>query len=862
MQYNTQLAALLVVLCSGPASAGGGAGNNTCAANYTTLAAQLSALRLANSSNCSANSSGQCHSRVLHCASTGQTPRRLQPRSHHKKTASVVHGKKGRCCPNARQSTLPRPSKQGHHSRAVPTCPGRAHSSTGGPACKVRQSTLAALTGSHACTDSGANGKNKQVPAYRQKPRGYVLETRRQCKRRMARERDSTPLYTSNFITINANCSGHYHLAENIDVGQTKATLPLCNNQDQTFQGSLKGGRHTLRLSGSQPLFETLQDAEIDVRLHNSLFKTPQDDGAVTGLLAKHLVGHGGVNLSGDCVAMHSAEGHYLVGLLGRISSGIHTLEQSDFNALMSGSMVAGAVGTLDGARTNVTLTQTHCTFRLTHLAAGSAGVYVSHLYSPSRLILTQTNVSVAETDRVEKMYLFGGGVGHIFDGSTVLTQTAVNIRLASSNTIRDEGTAFGVIIAITEDTTVTLRLFSGTSTTKVCGSFLQMQPPNYHDIFVQGVIDTAGYAANATSCKTGNHNHTALKLLDTTDPKPWRDAHAEFCCSQTAGIAPISCPSDNPRACCHYPHEQLLITARAGDDAALIVSRQGYPYNNTSAEHGLLRVSRLQLNNLNSSHSSAEIDRSFGTHGTLLFAPGDHHQQLQPGRVLLALVDDQQKSLTLLCRSNGSDGTPYYLGTLSLNPPSDNKTVAMQPLADLKGEPVLLTLDPNGQACHIWTHEQHNSAVYRYPLSDEGGLPDSHPLSTAGPVIGIGTHNNSVYIGSCDPSADVVVQRVDPDSWQSSEPTPVAQIELTPSPGSDATLTSDKGTLVIHPPHVIWAQDGSDQQLKAWEVSELPFFGGVAQWRVSAEADLRLNNKACEGLPAPDHLPDRELRP
>ena len=49
MQKSTQLAALLIVLSSGHAAAGG-AGNRTAGANYTALAAQQSSLRLCNSS--------------------------------------------------------------------------------------------------------------------------------------------------------------------------------------------------------------------------------------------------------------------------------------------------------------------------------------------------------------------------------------------------------------------------------------------------------------------------------------------------------------------------------------------------------------------------------------------------------------------------------------------------------------------------------------------------------------------------------------------------------------------------------------------------------------------------------------------
>ena len=117
MQQSTQLAALLVALCSGHALAGGGAaGNRTSAANYTALAAQLSTLRLSNSSNSSANSSSQGLIGARHAASSGQQLGRLTPRGHSKKTASAVYGKKGRTSKTARQPAPLLPSQQRHNS--------------------------------------------------------------------------------------------------------------------------------------------------------------------------------------------------------------------------------------------------------------------------------------------------------------------------------------------------------------------------------------------------------------------------------------------------------------------------------------------------------------------------------------------------------------------------------------------------------------------------------------------------------------------------------------------------------------------------------------------------------------------------
>ena len=117
MQYSTQLAALLVALCSGHTLAGGGAANNsTRAANYTALATQLSALRLSNSSNSSANSSGQGLVGARHSGSAGQPLGRLGPRGHSKETNAVVYSKKGRLSHTAKPPAAAPLSQQRHNS--------------------------------------------------------------------------------------------------------------------------------------------------------------------------------------------------------------------------------------------------------------------------------------------------------------------------------------------------------------------------------------------------------------------------------------------------------------------------------------------------------------------------------------------------------------------------------------------------------------------------------------------------------------------------------------------------------------------------------------------------------------------------
>ena len=866
MQKSTQLAALLVAFCSSHALAGGGrSGNSTAAANYTALAAQLSALRLSNSSN----SSGQGHMSALRSASADQQLGRAQPRGYRKKAAHVVYGKKGRASQSARQPAAQPPAHQRHNSSSARPRPQAAHnSSVGGHARKVNQPTVQQSVGNQTFnhSDSGGNNSASHPQAlYRQNHRGYVLETRRQRKRRLAEKGDSsTALSNSNFTNISCNDKGHYHLVQDIDLGTNHANLPLC--KDQAFQGTLKGGNHTLSLNGSEALFAKAENATIDVRLGDSVFTSGEYGPA--GLLAEKVCGRNIVRLSGGPVAMHNNVDQFAsVGIFGQLGNGVHSLTQSDFHASLSGTDTAGAVGWLNPSQT--TLIQTDCTFQLINLISGGAGISATN--QDSVLFLNQTNVTVTETERANtRNQYFGGAIGQIGSSSTVLTQTAVRIKLNDTgNAGRDEGAVFGRIgPGAPDNTTLTLRLFSGsatsgTRTVDACGT-------SYSTPTVRGVIDTAGYTAATASCTSNTHS-TGLKLLNTTQPQPWRDAHQEFCCSSVDGIPHIACLS-NTSASCHYPHEQLLATVPEGGHSVLLLSRQRYPYNNASDEQGLLRISRLQFSNLHSSAGTAELNPPFGTNATLLFKPGKHHQQLQPGHVLQALKHNG--SLTLLCRTHGSDGSDYHLGTLSLNDRPDNAVVTMQPIEGLKGEPVMLQLDQgSGGGCHLWTHEQQSHTLYRYPLSPDCtlsvGVDSSETLNAGGAVIGLGTHNNTLYVASCRQTGNkynIVLQHIIPNTGKLSGPIIAAfLLELMPTAGSDDTLITDNGTLItdngilrLIPQNTILATEGTDQALKVWQFS-LPAFGGEATWQVSEQEILQLNDKACERASTPEDALPRE---
>ena len=113
--------------------------------------------------------------------------------------------------------------------------------------------------------------------------------------------------------------------------------------------------------------------------------------------------------------------------------------------------------------------------------------------------------------------------------------------------------------------------------------------------------------------------------------------------------------------------------------------------------------------------------------------------------------------------------------------------------------------------------------------------------------MIGVGTHNDSIYIASCNQADNVVLQRINTTSWQLSEPIPVAQLNLAFPAASDDTLATDNDTLLLVPRHAIVSEDGADGQLKVWQVSRPPY-GGKAQWRAQGKekAALRLDQQDC----------------
>ena len=616
MQQSHRLALLLfIVLSAGQARAGkGAAGNGTCASHYTNLMAQLSTLRLSNSSNAQANSSvlARGHGDALH-PEKQQSACQWQHSTRKKAPAVVQSGSQALATKKMNPQQRRKPCRgPGLHSPMV--CHSNTHNATKMPWHGGDRQVCRA--------DRGKRRESRPQPQYCRKPRGYVLETRRQYKRRRAQQGYVTPLNSTNFATIQADCGGHYRLAEAVDVNKTGVHLPLC----ATFSGTFKSGGHELsHIVGTEPLFASVADAQIDMQVERGdlrFLSQPTDELGLMSLLANRLSGHNRLTLSGGPVDMFGLD----VAPFGQIDNGTHILRQTALHCSMDGDSVT-AGGLIRVWDADTILTQTACNFQVIgYITAGGVGIFVG-----DRLILTQTNVSATLIPVHHMLNSAGGGVARLYTGDVVLTQTAVDIYV--NRQISKEVLPGAAIAYARTGSRVTLRLFSGTSNVAACGGIDR-------NVTVTGVIDTAGYAANATSCQQGNHSQ--LRLLDTTQPEQWRQAHRAFCYNSEVPPA-AGCVQKTDS--CHYPHEQLLAAVTVGKGcSALLISRQRYPYNSSADATGLLRISAVRLDD-----GTAAVDPLFAGdgQGTLLLTPGDHHQQLLPGRVVLATTNDKASHLT-----------------------------------------------------------------------------------------------------------------------------------------------------------------------------------------------------------------------
>ena len=228
-----------------------------------------------------------------------------------------------------------------------------------------------------------------------------VIETKRQRKRRMAKEaptqgtasnmtetngRNITPLDSKNFTDIANNCSGHYRMRENITLSHKQnRKLPLC---PKGFTGSLTSDEYWLSgVNASTPggdagLFYSLDHADVDLNLEK-----PHAAGRTAGAVAARLgsgnrvqirtEGRGEVygedfsgTVAGRVIGSNNqvtqnggvdVRGARAGGGVGSATGTSFTLAQSEMDAGVSieGEYAAGGIAITDGL-SKMNLTQSH----------------------------------------------------------------------------------------------------------------------------------------------------------------------------------------------------------------------------------------------------------------------------------------------------------------------------------------------------------------------------------------------------------------------------------------------------------------------------------------------------------------------
>ncbi len=188
------------------------------------------------------------------------------------------------------------------------------------------------------------------------------------------------------------------------------------------------------------------------------------------------------------------------------------------------------------------------------------------------------------------------------------------------------------------------INLYSGnntdTDTTLAC-SLCRSNP-------ITGVLDIAGYPSGNIVPSSN------MVSRNSTQPADWQAVQDTFC--QTS-------PCYNTTTC-HYSYEQLHTLATGGNSSLLLVSCQRYPFNPASDKNGLIRISRLGLNNTESSSeletainsSTIYKDDSFVRNGIMLYSPAPENDAALPPAAIPFGQLVNQTHLTALYPGTGNN--------------------------------------------------------------------------------------------------------------------------------------------------------------------------------------------------------------
>ena len=444
----------------------------------------------------------------------------------------------------------------------------------------------------------------------------------------------------------------------------------------------------------------------------------------------------------------------------------------------------------------------------------GLAGGGVASLSQADNDILIQTGCDINATASSGSA---GGAWGEIDYTNATLTQIGVRIS-ASGN---DRGATFGEM----SSSNIKLRLFSGVGDgdLPVCGDV------NDYNGAVSGIIDVAGYnVSNPSSCGEG------VAKLDTTKPAEWREAHSEFCNEAS---------HHSEQASCHYPHEELLTSVPGDNNTIFLISRQRYPFNTTSEDAGLMRISRLQFKG-----NSAALDSPFGINGTQLFSRSSNQGEPLPEGRPIASAAGHGWLITLY---PPTDTGSVPLARFPLTGDDDGAVCECVRIQDVQGEPFSLTIDESQQA-GIWTREaEDTSDVVRYyqppGFSPDSGFVKEYNLTwtdfPGAPVIGLGSDADWLYVARRN-SRDVALERIDRLTGQLNYRSTVLK-DVPPGITGHSIEVSCKihangNRIALLPKDAVSVTDPSGL-VKGLKFT-LPEYGGDAEWEVVGEQNIVLS--------------------
>ena len=580
----------------------------------------------------------------------------------------------------------------------------------------------------------------------------FDSRSRRNADSVFAPKPNSVPLSTQNFTRMGDNCSGHYHLTENIRGHQLNQNeFPLCSQQ--AFSGSLHGNGHSIQ---DLNITKSTGTAALFGSIHGSTIQLTLDRPTISGTSAATIAGftdsmnHVEVNIQngGKIKQQPGASASRFGGISTRIQGDHNYLElQTDGRAPFSieGAQITEPVLTYAGSVTgflqgdNNTIKHINGHYNLDVPSNFFSVAYVAGtlgLGRGSNNIINQRNVTTTVNGEGWAGGLFASytdGTNNIFiqENSTAnvtglraggmasqTTNSAGGNRYIQSHSnlyvkASTGGKSGGISQLAQPDVQQNSQLIQVATSTHVPGikagsAFGTSASNNFLIALFSGISGSDGQQAVCGLQIFGGHTdgwvdtagyqgntstcNAEVQRLNTTQPQDWRFVHSVFCDNSS------QCSRDGLSATCHLPHEQLLGVLRADNSSLLLASRQLYPCKPASNQAGLVRLSRVNITNGTELH----YDYEFGINGTALLSPQAVNVPLPDTSPVSSLLDQQELvSLFSLPDTPATD----VVSNSTTKAPQANKNVLLAtfplqdseqffdttPVYNLQGEPVML---------------------------------------------------------------------------------------------------------------------------------------------------------------------------